>query len=697
MITPLLSLFKKGVFITMPSASEDLNASFMPQSNTNKFLFSHYALLNLPKIQPTLGGNTQNSMNFLNIEGHYVNGLNTQLTEPNAQNKLDFSESFQNYVMNFEANLTSQSIYNRANLRTVSERIFFKWLKEIGALRFQNADNTKKVSSLADSRFLEENTSANTYKRVVEYIGHVEMQGSNTKQNENQFNEVYINIPSQNGNTPTVLFKSISDENYNEDTVIQVTTSPEYIKGRTIDDNPTSAGLSVDAVYDIDINEGGLTYVVNGTSKPTSWYGSKAFAVNSYITDPVFNDATTDTISRGGGSTAVIFKRSRLDGISIDFDIENYQEVVNYNNDNIDQISTFTQFNNTPSAANFDFNTLLLYYDVYDANDETIRSTNLFGVLFLDDIVPVVDVISQITSLEKIKQSNFLGNTGNGYGLKLNFKFDVSTNTVDKKIEVSVNDYNTLSMSMFLDAINNIQLLSRNYEELLSYTKTLIAQNEEYQRLLADSNLLTTISAILKKQNELLVDNVDESTILGLLGKQQAQITQILQGKTDVDVNVLFSVNGMQGITAVVTDQNITLTNNTQQYNNIIKKNFDFSTGNELSGNNIIVLQPLSTLIYHENDFIEKTAQANLVIKVNDLSTKWKNGQTMRIVFNHPVDIQNRAIYIYTDSDGSVSGSNKAYSKLIGTIDNLGDQKYPIFDITCVNETTYDFVMTRIQ
>lgn len=697
MITPLLSLLKRGVMITMPSASEDLNASFVPQGNTNKFLFSHYALLNIPKIKPTFGGNTQNSVNFLNIEGHYVNGLNTQLTDPNTQNKLDLSESFQNYVMNFEANLTSQASYNRANLRTVSERIFFKWLKETGAMRFQNADDTKKISSLAEDRFLEEDDLTNTYKRVVEYIGHVEMQGSNVKQNENQFNEIYINVPSQNGNTPTILFKSIADENYNEDTVIQVTSNPEYIKGRTVDDNPTSAGLTVEAIYDIDVNAGNLTYLVNGVSHPTSWYGSKASAVNSYITDPVFNDATTDTISRGTGNTTVVFKRSRLDGISIDFDIENYQEVIDYNSNNNDQITTFTQFNSIASASNFNFNVMLLYYDVYDANDVTIKSTNLFGVLFLEDVVPVVDVISQITPLEKIKQSNFLGNTGNGYGLKLNFKFDVSTNTVDKKIEVSVNDYNTLSMSMFLDAINNIQLLSRNYEELLKYTKTVIAQNEEYQRLIGDSNLLTTISAILKKQNELLVDNVDEQTILDLIEKQQTQITQILQGKTDIDVNVLFGINGLQGISTAVNGQNITITNNTQQYSNVIKKNFDLSTGNELSNNNVITLQPLSTLIYHENDFIEKSAQANLVLKINDTSLKWKKGQTMRIVFNHAVDMQNRAIYIYTDANGSVSGSNKAYAKLIGTVDNLGDQKYPIFDIMCVDENNYDFVMSRIQ
>lgn len=693
MVTPLLSLLGKGIFITMPSASEDLNAAFMPQGADNKFLFSHYALLNIPKIKPTLGGNTHNSVNFLNIEGHYVNGLNTQLSEPNAQNRLDLSESFQNYVMNFESSLTSQSTYNRANLSTVSERIFFKWLKEIGALRFQNADTTKKVPSLIQSRFLEEDTTTNTYKRVVEYIGHVEMQGSNTKQNENQFNEVYINIPSQNGNTPTVLFKSVADENYNEDTVVQCVG--EFIKGRNGD--VSSAGLTTEAIYDIDVNANNLTYVVNGASHPTSWYGSKAPLTNSYITDPVFNDATTDTITRGTGNTAVVFKRSRLDGISIDFDIENYQEVADYNSGNIDQISTFTQFNSIANASNFNFNVMLLYYDVYDANDVANKSTNLFGVLFLEDVAPVVDTTSQITPLEKIKQSNFLGNTGNGYGLKLNFKFDVSTNTVDKKIEVSVNDYNTLSMSMFMDAINNIQLLSRNYEELLKYTKTIITQNEEYQRLIADSNLLTTISTILKNQNELLVDNVNEQTILSLIEKQQTQITQILQGKTDIDVNVLFAINGLQGISVTSNGQNITLTNNTQQFNNVIKKNFDLSTGNELSNDNVIVLQPLSTLVYHENDFIEKSAQANLMLKINDSSLKWKKGQTMRIVFNHAVDMQNRAIYIHTDANGSVSGSNKSYAKLIGTVDNLGDQKYPIFDITCVDDVTYDFVMARIQ
>jgi len=697
MICPLLSIIRKGTFITMPSASEDLNNAFIPQNANNGFQFSHFALLNIPNIKPTLGGNVQNSVDFLNIEGHFVQGLNTQNIDPNAQNKLDLSESFQNYVLNFEANLTSQETYNRANLNTVSERIFFKWLKEIGALRFQEATNTKKVSTVTEKRFLEEDNVVNLYERCVQYVGAVEMQGSNFKQNENQFNEVYINIPSQNGNTPTVLFKSLSDENYNENTIVQAVVNPEFIKGRDETDNPTSAGLTVEAIYDVDVAVGGVDYLVNGVSTPTSWYGSKATNTNAYITDSVFNDPTTDTITRTDGSTTLIFKRSRLDGISIDFDIENYQEVVDYNEANSDQITTFTQFNSTTSSTNFNFNVMLLYYDVYDSVDTTLRATNLFGVLFLDDIISVVDNISKINTLQKIKQSNFLGNTGNGYGLKLNFKFDVSTNSVDKKIEVSVNDYNTMSMSMFVDAMNNIQLLSRNYEEMLVYNKSLITQNEEYQRLLSDSNLMSTVSTILNNQNILLVDNVNEEEILALIEKQQTQITKILQGETSVDVNILFAVNGFQGITAIVDGQNISLTNNAQIYNNIIKKNFDLSAGNVSAVENIITLNPLSTLVYHENGFIEKVAQANLILKVDDSANKWKKGQTMRIVFNHAIDMQNFAIYIYTDENGSASGSNTPYSKLIGTIDELGTERYPVFDITCVDVTTYDFIMTRIQ
>ena len=149
---------------------------------------------------------------------------------------IDFSQSFQSYCLNLESTITGDDNYNSSLKQNVSERIFFKWLKEIGAIRFSPASssqvspaldqNTVVISNdlpLTQKRYVEGDAAYGTtgsygmtgapYNRVVQYVGNLDIVNS-VRNSTNAYSEIYVYIPTKDGNTPYVLFKNVVDENY---------------------------------------------------------------------------------------------------------------------------------------------------------------------------------------------------------------------------------------------------------------------------------------------------------------------------------------------------------------------------------------------------------------------------------------------------------------------------------------------------
>jgi len=191
-----------GTFYTFSSAAEDLGFTF--NNDGKQFKFSKYALLNIPDVKrPSLGPlNHENTIQFDTIPGafQYVNNSKT--------NNVMLAESLQNYAMNLETMLTSFPSYDPGKLQTVSERVFFKWLKEIGALRFREASLTESPLK-SGLRFTEE-VESEKYSRVVKYIGEIDVVNS-VKSKADAFSEVYVHVPTKDGATPLVLFKSVKE------------------------------------------------------------------------------------------------------------------------------------------------------------------------------------------------------------------------------------------------------------------------------------------------------------------------------------------------------------------------------------------------------------------------------------------------------------------------------------------------------
>lgn len=467
--TPLIPLIKRGTFITFKSSGEDVR-SISSSNDANGFRFSKFALLNLPPIVASKNNTSlRNVINTRNIEGFYTSDLNLKTLLVHERARKNLSESFQNYILNMESLLLSSPEYDREELRNASERIFFKWLKETGAIRFSVEDDTSQFKKDNLPRFSEEESE--NYDKIVQYVGEIDITTRENVVDGDSYTEAYINIPSYHGSTPQILFRSISDKNYNENTIVSGNSSETILGSRQ--NTTTQFGLSRTALYDSDTQKDTLKYV--------NWWASEKSAVspNSYFTDPEFGIAETREIFRSNqdGSEDMRYKRSTLDGISIDFDVSSYKAVETYNKENSDRIISFNDFNSKSGARSFDFNCVLVYYDVENASGEMV--TNLYGVLFLGDVVPHNQESAIISTTRKIRHDDITYQQGNSFSYKLNFKTDFHYGDVAS--HHIINEESVKNTSMFVTTLSSMNELSRKYDEMLIVNKRLMEKNQELE------------------------------------------------------------------------------------------------------------------------------------------------------------------------------------------------------------------------
>jgi len=148
--TPLYSYLKQNgtSFYAFPGGGDDLSSVY--QNINKKMYFSKFMLINLPK-QNLVNGTNSNPIHFdfynSDIFKEYSGAQ--QATNFNDQ----FVESLRNYVANMETTMrtslmsNSKDFYDTTNLHTPTERIFWKWLKELNIISFEPADNGSQYFS----------------------------------------------------------------------------------------------------------------------------------------------------------------------------------------------------------------------------------------------------------------------------------------------------------------------------------------------------------------------------------------------------------------------------------------------------------------------------------------------------------------------------------------------------------------------
>lgn len=698
---------RKGIFYTFQSSLEDLTLSF--NNSGNQFKFSNFVLLNLPNVGVPDGTPSDNKI-FFKAQGE------TLMTDPQLLNQsnqnYNLAQSFQNYALNLEALLISQTSYNRETTLNVSERVFWKWLKEFGAIRWREANS---LETSAAGLFTEEDEAVgSSYAKVVQYIGEIDIVNS-YKGKENSYSELYLHVPNNVGSTPYILFKSIADDNYKPN--MTVTHSPdlpedrETIVGRHYNDSHPQ-GLSLNAFYDLDDSTVLLeqaTYPSGSTYTAQNWF--QGTLNNSYYTDGTYsaqeqawkyNIATNKKIKKSktanGVTTTISYTRSTLDGVCLDFTINDYLVATQ------NAKTSFSALNDiNVQNKNFDFNTVLVYYDVIDPVTKVLKAKNLYGVLFLNKIQSN-GLEFEIPRLTKYKPDPLSKINGNSYAFKLNVKFDTSIEDVAVEPVKNINANAGFSLDLFVDLMNRFQTVAANQQSRLDQFAQLQTDWEK-----AKSSLLTTSKAAdLENRLSTLEKSILANSALFLNTKNvvekitnvEGQLANFVNGKTSLEVayntDVVKSGRGI-GVSKSVNNQ-IVINNETPDYN------FENSPIFDISSSTAIPLVPFTNYYRHEKAGISYTLTGNIILKIDDTLTQWKKGQVLRLVFADPVIVNGYTITLATDAlarstNLDFSNVTQAYNTKIGILTDYGwsSDNRPIFEIICTDSLNLDFKIDRIR
>ena len=611
--TPLIRPLRKegGTLYVFPSATEDIGLNI--NSRMNKVALSHYALLDIPECESyekivneqKNQDSTSDIFNKNRFQPGFIGGRMTASVTIGSENRSDSigswetAASLQNYMMYFETLLRNQEDYNYQLYKTVTERAFWKWLKETGAIRWEHV--TDPSNGKPTGYFREVSDSAN-YKRVVKCFSEIAA-GNSLSTEFGMFNETYITVPSSYGESP-IYFQIDEDDNYK---CGKVYTSEELqsglLEGRNeyVDSNIEEYQYTINNSWsDIlmnmseeTINE--ISSSSNGGSTNTgavivdqlidTWYNSLynvgIYNLPAYVTDdrvavntntPSNIDVTMKVIPNGEGETVFTFKRSKLDAVSIVKNITEYKEILK------DQIKARGEFGNVDLYGDvqndteidmlnwdnlsikfhknvdskFTFNAVLLYYTIYDANNSVALATNLFGILFLDGVndenLGTAGTGSNMDfTFKKIekRQSN-----ENGFGTGYSFRVNIKTSSIYDNTDALISD-NTTANSVLTDNFNDVIYSLHNAITLLRgnvYVTQNIADNYNALKSHVQSNdtelksLRNDLNTYLQyKYENIISDTVDSDVVSARTITSVSNAEFEANGNTDNDRSIDFS------------------------------------------------------------------------------------------------------------------------------------------------------------
>jgi len=426
-ITPFVKRMRTngGTIYTFSSAVEDIGLNINERNNVVKI--SDFALLDIPAINFDSANLDRNFFNIKAIDGAF------EYEAPSASVKdgrILIAESFENYALNFENVLLNRDDYDPTLIRTVTERVFWKWLKETGAVRFQPDVST--ATKLYWSEEIDADGSLG-YNSVVKYIGPVSA-GNVRTDSFGTYNETYILVPTSHGQTD-VYFELVEDANYKHG--MEIGGLYENILGRENYTLPHPDGLSYKAYYDfVDssnyiVGPGEYTLQYDNSAGVWSdgwWFTAEgtepSSADNAYLTDSSIYQSTgiyNVDLQYTGGSDDFAFRRSKVDCLSIVYNLDDLKTIYGDTELTYDKMAIDYAINDS-----FNFNAVLIYYTVYNSTQDQILGRNLLGILFTDAPSGSSSQIGSsgiiIPSLEKIQSGP--GGFGTSYSLRLNIKTD---------------------------------------------------------------------------------------------------------------------------------------------------------------------------------------------------------------------------------------------------------------------------------
>jgi len=340
------------------------------------------------------------------------------------------------------------------------------------------------------------------YSRLVQYIG--EVNGiSNVQEANRSYTEVYANIPDHTGQTPDILFRTLTDVNYKPNLTFPILPSqyqPE-IQGGEIFNSPI---------------------VSTPQNYPGSYFGQFDTLDFTYETAP------GDSIRRSGNYYGVkgdvnnpVVNGSTIDGVTLDFNTSHYvkMNIPNRVVTNFDQFNAL-EVNNDPPKS-FEYNAILWYYTVEDSDGNS--KSNLYGISFLDhpnNNLKTEEISLRFPTIKKLVSDGEQDGTSYSYNLNLNFNI-INENTIDAYNPEAINSL--FSMNLFNDAM-----------------KRLASTNDSFINIIAEHSVISeelrNIKGLVYTQTDLTVLNTRMNNLENLIRLYSAnQMTT----SESIEVNIL--------------------------------------------------------------------------------------------------------------------------------------------------------------
>jgi hypothetical protein len=325
------------------------------------------------------------------------------------------------------------------------------------------------------------------YNKLVRYIG--EINGvSNVQEANRSYTEVYAHIPDHTGETPDVLFRTLSDVNYKPNMTFPIIPSqyqPEIV-GAEFFNSP----------------------IVNTPQNyPGSYFGQFDTLDFTYTT------ANGDDLRRSGDYFGIkgdinnpIVDGSKIDGIGVDFNTSHYVKMNIPNR----SVTNFDQFNgmmiNNEPPKDFEFNAILWYYSVED-NRGNIK-TNLYGISFLDnpDNNPNSEELLggnglRFPTIKKLVSNGSQDGTSYSFNLSLNFNI-INENPVETYNPEAINSL--FSMNLFNQAMSRLASTNDSFLNILAEQSFVRDEIIALKGLLYTQTDLNTINTRIKNLESLL-------------------------------------------------------------------------------------------------------------------------------------------------------------------------------------------------
>tara|TARA_B110000977_G_C11084274_1_gene494032 strand:+ start:363 stop:2348 length:1986 start_codon:yes stop_codon:yes gene_type:complete len=655
MATPLIRIPQEqgGTMYAFANSARDLTrAYYNPDIN---FEFSKFALLDLPVYadgnlsdpnDPTSGPNYINYTNLFEGGGG-ENASAYSDTAHDGNGNVHFAQTFQSYALNLENMLLNPEVnddFDDVLFQSDAEKIFFKYLYHINAIRVRTATSQEVSTGYSRMIELDDSTqSGSEYSQVIKYIGNIDVTNDKNYKGQ-QYNEIFVNVPSSVGYTPEVLLET---SKFNTNNIKFVPGSE--IEGRTSDDIHPDPFLSLESYAD----QSDGTYNTDENEIPTFGIDFNASAYSKIINDPKLN-SVLDYSRRGG---------------------------------------------------DFRFNAILVYYDIYSKSNIGNKATNLYGIILLDNWKE--DTSNDgwyIPELTKYKPNEVTGLNGNAFALKLNLKFNSALDNVG--IEKNINDYSTFSMDIFLDTTsaleNAVQLLkdaNKRYNSISKKVEMLESFFLSSENLQGISKRLDNIEQDVENAT---INFQDERSLLDLITNTNSRLNQVISGvipaeiqyNTDVlesgnpGVSIDKSSNGKVKISCVNYGYSL---GQTYVYDTVTSTN-----ERELSADSMFLpdeagtkavwqrLKEFDNLVRIYTDQAQ-SFDSNLNIYLDDTITNWKKGQVVRVTFKNKIkNLSTHYITLWTDK------SNGWSQKLSISLSDLLSNK-PYIEIVCVDPVNKTF------